>query len=468
MAMKQTWTESGLVEGIAASNQKISVFRGIPFAAAPVGILRWREPRAPLSWKGIRECHHFAPAAMQMADSAASGIVASEFYLPDMKKSEDCLYLNIWTPAESMEENLPVAVYIHGGGFAKGFSYNNAYDGEGFSKRGIILVTITYRTNIFGFLTHPQLTAEQGGTSGNYGLKDQVAALEWVKRNIKNFGGDPDNVTVFGQSAGAASISYLLTAPAAQGLFHRAIMQSGGGMKPPVNEWGRCLQSGEKLGIKFFEYMGWKNLDEARKADAQTILEGFGQYIKIPLLQDEPDGVGGFMRFAPVIDGTFLEESPMDMCRKGAYPELDYMLGSTSGEWRALTCLNLAWGENAIRWKRKPAYIYYFDRVPPGAAKAHHSSEHHYIFQTLMRSNRGYTGDDFDLSNELADRWAAFIKTGNPNMDGMVNWTPYTQENRKLFWIQDSCGMKPFEVTQTEEKQVNLLLEGKIRSGGFR
>lgn len=467
MAMKIAWTENGAVEGIEASNQQITIFRGIPFAAPPVGGLRWRDPLPPESWAGVRECHHFAPAAMQKEDTGASAVVAQEFYLKDLKKSEDCLYLNIWTPAESENENLPVAVYIHGGGFAKGFSYNNAYDGEGFAKRGIVVVTIAYRTNIFGFFTHPELTRE-GGTSGNYGLKDQVAALSWVKRNISYFGGDPEMVTVFGQSAGAASISYLLAAPSAEGLFQRAIMQSGGGMKPPVNPWGRNLKDGERLGELFFQYMGFHSLAEGREAPAEVLLDGFWEYIKQPLVEGEPEGIGGFMRFAPVIDGSFLVESPMDACRRGHYPKLDYMLGSTSGEWKALTYLNLAWGENEIRFGRESSYLYYFDKIPPGAAKAGHSSEHHYVFQTLLRSGRHYTGVDFDLSNELADRWAAFIKEGNPNYPGGEIWTPYTREHPELFWIQDTCYMRPWEKTEESEARIQALLAGRVAFGGFR
>ena len=210
MALLQVKTENGIVEGLPAGNQSVSIFKGIPFAKPPVGDLRWKAPQPAEDWDGVLLCHQFAPIPMQARFASEGGgntLAAQEFYVIDFPMSEDCLYLNVWTPAKSDSEKLPVAVYIHGGGMETGYSYLNAYDGEAFAKRGVIMVTIAYRLGIFGFMAHPDLAAEDPHHStGNYAIMDQVAALAWIHRNIAAFGGDPENVTIFGQSAGKISL----------------------------------------------------------------------------------------------------------------------------------------------------------------------------------------------------------------------------------------------------------------------
>ena len=427
MALLKAKTESGWVEGMPAANQLFSVFRGVPFAAPPVGALRWKEPQPLEPWEGIRPCWHFAPRAMQerMA-SEGGGIVANEFYVGDYDYSEDCLYLNIWTPAKSEEERLPVAVYVHGGGHQTGYSYLNCYDGEGFCKRGVIMVSIAYRLNVFGYLAHPELTAEQGGTSGNYGMKDQLAALLWVRRNIAAFGGDPSQVTLFGQSGGASSVANLCALPAAKGLFQRAIMQSGGGIRKVYSYWSSSLSHAEEAGEKFFEMLGVSGIEEARQLSAEELLDGYTKFKMVKIGEmDTPSLIGGYMRFAPVDDGIFFPEPVVKLYQEGKYPELDYMLTSTNGEHKETTFQNLAFAEVNARLGRKPCYLAYFTYVPPGADCAHHSVEHHYVFQTLNRSFRPYGGRDWELSNELADYWANFMKYGNPNGTGAENWKPY-------------------------------------------
>jgi len=202
----------GQVSGVELDDG-VTVFRGIPFAAPPVGALRWRAPQPPIPWRGVRAADSFGPTCMQPRGRALM--------------SEDCLYLNVWTKAGSGDGNLPVMVWIHGGGWSSGASSNGIYDGSAFAEKGVVLVSVNYRMNAFGFMAHPALSAEsERGASGNYGILDHIAALEWVRDNISGFGGDPENVTIFGESAGGASIYALLATPLAEGLFHRAISES--------------------------------------------------------------------------------------------------------------------------------------------------------------------------------------------------------------------------------------------------
>lgn len=478
MALLTVNTEGGVVEGLPAGNQAVSLFKGIPFAAPPVGDLRWRGPQPAAKWEGVLKAYKFAPTAIQ-GPSNPESYHAKDFFVITHPMSEDCLYLNVWTPAKSKYEKLPVGVYIHGGGYIAGYSYMQVYDGEAFAKRGIVIVTIAYRVNAFGFLAHPELTAESGvGSSGNYGLQDQIFALQWVKRNISEFGGDPEKITIFGQSGGGGSVQNLCATPFARGLFKRAIQQSAGGMWQPDSVRGRDISVAENLGVEFFEAMGVKTAAEARALDAQKIL----------------DTMLAFMRTkrgiwtTPTIDGYYLPQQQYLIFRSGNFEELDYMVGGTANEDGGMgfppnappvdvikskagfygeyaqryidlvkpeqteryqteiykTAMrdetlagNLAWGELQCELGRNPSYVYYFTYVPPGAEQigAHHSVEHHYVFQTLMRSVRPYTGFDYDLSDRLCNYWANFIKTGNPNGEGLPEWKPFTKDAPEVMEI---------------------------------
>ena len=448
MALLKAKVEEGWLEGLPASNQMFSIFKGVPFAAPPVGELRWKDPQPHEPWEGVRPAYKFGPLAYQEPYvSEGGGIVSTEFYVGNYERSEDCLYLNIWTPAKEPGEKLPVCVYIHGGGHQTGYSYLNCYDGEGFCKRGVIMVSIAYRLNVFGYLVHPDLEAEAkaagAGTPGNYGVKDQLAAMKWIHRNIAAFGGDPDNVTIFGQSGGASSVDNMVVLPAAQGLFKRAIMQSGGGIRPVYSEWSSSLEKASFNGVKFLEVLGVKTVEEARKLSSEEVLAAYTKYKTIPILENETPGMGGgFMRFSPVDDGYIFPEPVVDMYRSGKYPETDYMLSSTSGEPANTTIQNLAFAEVNARLGRKAPYLLYFNYVPPGAENAHHSVEHHYVFQTLNRSYRPYAGYDWELSNKLADMWANFMKTGNPNYEGCDEWKPYEGGEYNVYEVTaDGCHM---------------------------
>lgn len=427
MALLKAKTENGWVVGIPAGNQMFTIFRGVPFAAPPVGELRWQDPQPVKPWKGEKKCWYFGPRAMQEAvPSEGGGLAAQEFYVGDYENSEDCLYLNIWTPARRADEKLPVAVYIHGGGHQTGYSYLNCYDGEGFCKRGVIMVSIAYRLNAFGYLAHPELTKEQGGTSGNYGVKDQVAALLWIRHNIAAFGGDPECVTLFGQSGGGSSVANLCALPQTEGLFRRAIMQSGGGIRKVYSYWASSLSHQEEAGISFLKELGVNSIKEAREKPAEEVLAAVSRFKTKKISEhDTPSLMGGYMRFSPTDDGVFFPDPVTSRYKQGNYPELDYMLGSTGGELEETTVNNLTFAEVNAGLGRKPCFLYYFTYVPPGAERAHHSVEHHYVFQTLKRSFRPYGGFDWELSNELADYWANFMKTGNPNNPGENRWEAY-------------------------------------------
>src|SRR5579863_6920032 len=226
-ALSEAKTDAGMVSGIKNSTGDVTAFKGIPFAAPPVGDLRWKAPQPVQHWDGIKKCDSFGPSPMQLKPFPFI-VYTSEFLIPENPIGEDCLYLNVWTGAKSKAEKRPVFVWIYGGGFSSGGSACPIYDGEALAKKGIIFVSINYRVGVFGFFAHPELTKESPDkASGNYGLLDQIAALKWVKKNIAAFGGDPDKVTIAGQSAGSMSVNALVASPLTKGLFKRAIAESG-------------------------------------------------------------------------------------------------------------------------------------------------------------------------------------------------------------------------------------------------
>jgi len=321
--LKQAVTESGIVEGVAGADRRVTLFKGVPFAAPPVGQLRWRPPQPAPKWDGVRICDRFAPISMQ----ETPGGNPDDFYTrelhpnPDLPMSEDCLYLNIWTPARTGTEKLGVMVWIFGGGFRAGYTYEMEFDGERLVRRNIILVTINYRVNAFGFLAHPELTAEDpDGCHGNYGLMDQKAGIEWVRRNIAAFGGDPEKITINGQSAGAAGVLCQSVSPLTEGLFARAIMQSGGGLRAcgygrPMNE----LKEAEDNGAAFLDTLGVTSIAQARALPAETVRQGV-----LSFACTAPWG--------PVVDGYFLKEDPTEAILHDRHHKIPYLFGNTSGE----------------------------------------------------------------------------------------------------------------------------------------
>ena len=306
--------EGGRIEG--TRQQGLAVYKGVPFAAPPTGALRWREPQAVLPWSGVRRADAFAPACMQTGSSMPGE--------PPPRVSEDCLYLNIWTPARDARQRLPVMVWIHGGGFTNGATALPLYGGDRLARRGVVVVTIAYRLGPLGFLAHPELTKESPGHgSGNYGVMDQIAALGWIQRNIAAFGGDPDRVTIFGQSAGAMSVSLLMASPRAARLFHRAIAQSGGVFEPAQLAPGYQLANAERDGAAYAASLGAHSLAELRRLPAAALLGGSAAAVS-----------------HPVVEPNVLPESPYDAFAAGHQADVPILVGSNADEARSLVDLS--------------------------------------------------------------------------------------------------------------------------------
>lgn len=282
--------DGGPITGTPAWGWGVRLYRGIPYAAPPVGKLRWRPPQPVVPWKGVLAADHFSAACVQLPRDQ-NNIGWRDGMVP---VSEDCLYINVWTPAKSAQDKLPVMVWIHGGGFREGSGAETAWAGDNLAKKGVIYVNFNYRLNVFGFLAHPDLTREsEHHSSGNYAFLDQVAALRWVQKNIAQFGGDPDNVTIFGQSAGGASVGVQMVSPLSKGLFKRAVGQSGGVSR------GIPLAEAEKVGVKFAESLGAHSIAELRAKPASEVLKA---QTGMP---------------SAVVDGWVLPEDPVGIFQHG-------------------------------------------------------------------------------------------------------------------------------------------------------
>ncbi|MDP4214520.1 MAG: carboxylesterase family protein, partial [Bacteroidota bacterium] len=264
--------EGGLISGISNAENNIQIFKGIPFAAPPVGDLRWKAPQPVVKWTGVRKCVEFSASPMQ-SSPVPFGPWSEEYLIPKEPISEDCLYLNLWTGARSAKEKRPVIVWIYGGGFSSGGAGVPVYDGEAMAKKGIVFVSINYRVGVFGFYSHPDLTKESGrNASGNYGLMDQIAGIQWVKKNIASFGGDPENITIAGQSAGSISVNCLVASPLCKGLFKRAIAESGASFLPGMTDKSILLKQAEADGVRFAQSYNANSIDELRKIPADELL----------------------------------------------------------------------------------------------------------------------------------------------------------------------------------------------------
>ncbi len=419
----------GLVQGVETGAPGVMIFKGIPYAAPPVGELRWREPQPVIPWDGVKICDTFGAAAPQKLTDPGS-FYDKEFYADSPHiKNEDCLYLNVWTPAAGKQNaKLPVAMWIHGGAYRNGFGHEKEFDGVSWANRGVILVTINYRLGVLGFMAHPELTAESPDhSSGNYGILDQIAALKWIKENIGQFGGDPNQITVFGQSAGAGSVKTLVASPLTKGFIQQAIIQSGGGLdiRPTAT-----LENAEQTGESLMKFYGCSNIEEMRKVPAAD-------------LGDFENRMNDFMKtenrmaiLSPVIDNYVLKESFNEAARDGNLADIPYIIGGTIADMRGNSkpiadfCL-------LREEKGGKAYAYQFARPLPGDdAGAFHSAELWFIFHTLDRSWRPFTEGDEVLSQYMVDCWTNFAKYGNPNGKGNERWNAYTKENAQFMLFE--------------------------------
>ena len=437
-----------------------TVFKGIPYAKPPVGSLRWKRPEEPEAWDGVRVCDCFGNITMQdlpTAETPWGAMFYKEFYsdpafIPE--RSEDCLYLNIWTPAETGDEKLPVAFWIHGGGFGGGYSSEKEFDGEEYCKRGVVLVTINYRCGVFGFLAHPWLSAEdEKGISGNYGSYDQIAALRWVYENIEGFGGDPENITVFGQSAGCMSTQVLSSSPLTGNMIKKAILQSG--VEANYHFLATpSLEREEEFGPRIVKIARAKNIEELRNMDAGTLMKAKGQFDMETMMKvmsgDTSEGAGNLL-VVPNVDGFLLEKNVREVFADGSMKKIPYMAGcvtddlARTDEDRANDdpgMLMKSCREWCIRQEElgnPPAYCYYFNHSLPGEGgkdAAFHSAELWYTFGTLKRCWRPMEEEDYEISSRMLDAWTNFMKTGDPNGEGVPEWRPCTAEDPYVWEIK--------------------------------
>lgn len=457
-------TQSGSVKGITNESGSVVMFKGIPYAAPPVGNLRWREPQPAKSWDGTRDASKFGASAMQ-TKALSRDPWTSEFMVQG-NISEDCLFLNIWTPAKTAKDKLPILVYIHGGGLTEGSGDVAVYDGEELAKKGIVVITINYRLGALGFMAHPELTAESPNhSSGNYGFLDQIAALTWVKNNISAFGGDPGCVTIAGQSAGSMSVSQLVTSPLASGLFHRAITQSGSSFaaKGPIGA-AITLKEAEKVGLEFAKLKGASTIAEMRALPSENVIEA------IP---------GQMMMFRGNIDGYLQTADSKTIFAQRKQNDTPFMTGLNADETRysgdqgeelkalypsnsekeAAAALKLAGQEQSrlnsylwLEYRAKTAntngYEYYFDRAIPWPEHpefgAFHTSEVPYVFNNMNKIvNHKMEPKDKIIADKISSYWVNFVKTGNPNGTGLAEWSPYGSAKQEVMRIGEDFGMIP-------------------------
>lgn len=462
-------TEAGLVEGV--SEDGLSVYKGVPFAAAPVGSLRWREPRPPVPWSGVRKAQNFAPACMQ------TGVSMPGETPP--KVSEDCLYLNIWTPAHSPDARLPVMVWIHGGGFSNGSASMPLYWGDKLARRDVIVVTIAYRLGPLGFLAHPDLTRESGrDSSGDYGLMDQIEALKWVRRNISGFGGDRERVTIAGQSAGAISVSLLMASPQAHGLFQRAIAESGGGFEPVGLAPDYLLANAEKIGEAYAASLGVQSIAELRRLPADKLLSGRFDSVSHPVIDRYVLPVWPYAVFAngrqndvPILIGSNAEEArslinfaavkaasydedirkawgPLPPTLYDGYP---HATDAEASDARVHFERDLRFGWDIWAWARLQAetgrgrvFYYRFDQSPPFPKDSvyagwgpSHFAELWYVFDHLDQEPWAWTPADRRLTDVMAAYWTNFAKAGDPNGPGLPTWPGFTAAKGRVLQLGD-------------------------------
>ncbi|HDZ10146.1 carboxylesterase/lipase family protein [Pseudohongiella sp.] len=458
-------THGKLLGTLSERAPAVSVFKGIPYAAPPVGQARWQPPATAESWTGERMADTFGPDCMQQPYPEGSF-----FYRPARLTSEDCLYLNVWTAAEP-EEARPVMVWLHGGALTRGSGAIDTYDGSSLAQKDVVVVTINYRLGVFGYFAHPELVAESAEFSaGNYGILDQIQALEWVQENIAAFGGDPDNVTVFGESAGAWSVHFLTASPLAEGLFDKAIAQSGARLDPRVelDRQGSAGMSATAAGTQLAGRLGAGSLSDLRAMPARDLLDGAAEQ--------------GF-RSDGIVDGWVIPEQPYQMFSQGRQNKVPVLVGFNSDEGTTLGAASTlpdsaeayearirsvygdfadmildvypaddirkstldnyrdgAFGWNMVTWANltrnvdESAYLYFFTHRPPGPMAqelgAYHAAEIAYVFNNVHTLRNQASAMDYRLADIMSDYWVNFAHHGVPSAPGQPQWLPYSNAER--------------------------------------
>ena len=467
--------EGGQVQGVKTETEGVLVYRGIPYAAAPIRDLRWKAPQPVTPWEGVKVCDRFANPSYQHIQYKG-GYYTEWGYGDEAPFSEDCLYLNVWTKASGkVDAKLPVAVWIHGGGYREGFGTEPEFDGQEWGNKDVVLVTINYRLGVFGFLAHPELSAEsENGVSGNYGSLDQIESLKWVKKNIAQFGGDPDNVMIFGQSAGGGSVRTICESPLARGLFHKAVIMSAGGLggmgggrmrmpagfnfgnfgnrpaekkiaaykAPQAPENLNALQRAEFNTKVIMDWAGYNTLAKMRAAETEVMHT-------VGTIYSNATGNFGGITAMPMVDGYVSRESFDEAALDGTLADVPYMMGYTLDDMGDMSGGIAAFGLNRDSIGNK-CYVYEFARPLPDDGShpevtqrlkgAFHSSDLWFVFKSLKHCWRPWTQGDWDLSEKMLTAWTNFAKYSDPNGPQGGEWTPYTKENNKfmLFKLNDA------------------------------
>ena len=447
--------EGGQVQGVNADIKGVSVFRGIPYAAPPINNLRWKAPQSVVPWKGVKIADKFEHPGYQ-AVHYPGGYATEWGYGEESPYSEDCLYLNVWTKAPGeVNKKLPVALWIHGGGYREGWGSEPEFDGQEWGNKDVVLVSINYRLGVFGFLTHPELSKESPNhVSGNYGILDQIESLKWIKKNIAQFGGDPDNVTIFGQSAGAGSVKTLCESPLCRGLFKKAVIMSGGGITvaPPTPPAGApaaapaggmgmggfggpvTLEQSELQTKEIMDWAGLTTLEKMRAASTETIYTVGSLYTAVTGKRTRITG-------QPIVDGYVSLQSFDAAAVDNKLAQIPYMIGYTLNDMGNMSSGIAEFGLNREKVGGK-AYAYQFARPLPDDGShpevtqrlkgAFHSSDLWFVFKSLKHCWRPWAPGDWDLSEVMLTSWANFVKYGDPNGKSAGKWIPYTKENPKF------------------------------------